>query len=130
MKPQPARLGSTRVFGLRAVRKGAAGWWIECATAVVLAPLTVWFVASLIAHTGSDHASLIAWLRSPLIAVLMVLLLITLFWHTALGLAVVITDYVHAIPHRKTTLIVMRAACVALAAVGITAVLCIAFRVS
>ena len=29
-------------------------------------PLTLWFVASIIAHTGSDYATFIAWLRAPL----------------------------------------------------------------
>ncbi len=103
-----------------------ASWLIERATAIVLVPLTVWFVAALIASTGSDYPALIAWLHAPLNAVLMVLLLIGLFWHTALGLGVVIEDYVHAIHHRTITLIVMRSVCLVFAVVGIVAVLCIA----
>lgn len=124
------RLRSTRVFGIGPLRNGAGGWLLERATAVVLVPLTVWFVASLIAHTGSDHAALIAWLRSPLNAILMALLLIILFWHTALGLGVVIKDYVHAVRWRTATLIAMRVICLAFAVVGIGAVLKVAFQVS
>lgn len=124
------RLRSTRVFGLGAVRNGASGWLLERATAIVLVPLTVWFAASLIAHTGSNHAALIAWLHSPLNAVLMALLLIVLFWHTALGLGVVIKDYVHVIQQRTISLIVMRVVCLAFTVIGIAAVLHIALQVS
>lgn len=122
------RLRSTRVFGLGALRNGTGDWLLERATAIVLVPFTAWFVASLIAHTGSNHAELIAWLRSPLNAVLMALLLIVLFWHTALGLGVVIKDYVHTLYRRTVALIAMRVACLALTVAGISAVLYIALQ--
>lgn len=124
------RTRSAHVVGIGVLKKGAGSWLIERATAIALVPLTVWFVAALIASTGSDYSALIAWLHAPLTAVLMVLLLIGLFWHTALGLAVVIEDYVHAIHHRTITLIVMRSVCLGFAVIGIVAVLCIALRVS
>lgn len=120
----------TRFFRPDALRQGAGGWLLERATAVVLIPLTVWFVASLIARTGSDHAALIAWLHSPLNAVLMVLLLAVLFWHTALGLGVVIKDYVHVITQRRATLIAMRIVCLVFTAAGIAAILYIALQPS
>ena len=52
--------------------------------------------ASLIVHTGSDYATFIAWLRTPIVSILMVLLLAGIFYHAALGLQVVIEDYVHS----------------------------------
>lgn len=124
--PIPSQSRSTRrVFG--AMRSSTTGWLLERATAIVLVPLTVWFVAALIAHAGSDHAALITWLRSPFNAGMMALLLIVLFWHTALGLGVVIKDYVHDIKQRRIVLIAMRLACLALSLVGIVAVAQIAF---
>ncbi len=114
-----------RIFG--AFRNSTAGWLLERATAIMLAPLTVWFVVTLIAHTGNDYPALIAWLRSPFNAGMMTLMLIVLFWHTALGLGVVIKDYVHAINQRTTILIAMRVICMALTAVGIVAVVFITF---
>ena len=68
----------------------------ERVSAVALVPLTLWFVASIIPHTSSDYATFIAWLRTPVVAILMILLLSALFHHTALGLQVVIEDYVHS----------------------------------
>jgi succinate dehydrogenase / fumarate reductase membrane anchor subunit len=57
----------------------------------------------------------------------MVLLLIALFYHTALGLQVVIEDYVHSDRTKLPVLVVVRLACVALAVTGIVMVLRIAF---
>lgn len=117
----------SRALGLGSAKEGVEQWWIERVTAVALVPLTIWFAASMIALAGSDHAAFIAWLRTPLAAILMVLLLIALFYHTALGLQVVIEDYVHSWA-KIPALIAMRLACFALAAAGILAVLLIAFR--
>jgi succinate dehydrogenase / fumarate reductase membrane anchor subunit len=86
----------------------------------------LWFVASVIAHTGSDCATFVAWLRTPLATVLMILLLIALFHHTALGLQVVIEDYVHS-DAKILALLAMRFGCSALAVAGILATLRIAF---
>lgn len=124
------RSRSTGFPGFGAHRQGAGSWLLQRATAIVLVPLTLWFAASLIVHTGSDHAAVIAWLRSPLNAVLMALLLIVLFWHTALGLGVVIKDYDHVLRRRAIMLIVMRVACLAFAVAGIVAVLYIALEIS
>lgn len=126
-RPHPRR---TYVVNPGRLRNGVVSWLLQRATAVVLVPLTVWFVASLIAHTGSDHAALITWLHSPLNAVLMTLLLVVLFWHTALGLGIVIKDYVHVIAQRAVALIAMRAVCLICAAAGIVAVFCIVFQVA
>ena len=57
----------------------------------------------------------------------MVLLLIALFYHTALGLQVIIEDYVHSGRKKLPVLVLARLACVALAVTGIVMVLRIAF---
>ncbi|MEO7773190.1 MAG: hypothetical protein ABIT36_07875 [Steroidobacteraceae bacterium] len=50
-------------------------------------------------HSSGHYAAFVAWLRAPLAALLVVLLLITLCTHLPLGLrvviCVVIEDYVH-----------------------------------
>jgi len=84
------------------------------------------FAASIIAHTGSDYSTSIAWLRTPFATALMILLLLALFHHTALGLQVVIEDYVHS-GVKFAAVIAVRFGCFALATVGIMAVLSVAF---
>jgi succinate dehydrogenase / fumarate reductase, membrane anchor subunit len=115
-----------RAMGLGSAKEGAEHWWMARVSAVALIPLTLWFVASIIAHTGSDYVTFIVWLRMPLVSILMVLLLIALFYHTALGLQVVIEDYVHS-EAKFGALIAVRLGCVALAVAGIMATMRIAF---
>jgi succinate dehydrogenase / fumarate reductase membrane anchor subunit len=108
-------------------RESAGHWWRERVTAVALIPLTLWFFASIIAHSGSDYSAVIAWLRMPSSTLMMVLLLIALFYHTALGLQIIIEDYVHS-ARKVPALIIMRLGCLALAAAGTFSVLRIVVR--
>ena len=128
MNRRDMRSPLARATGLGSAKHGAGLWWAARISAVALVPLTLWFVASIIAHTGSDYDTFIAWLRTPLASSLMVLLLIALFYHTALGLQVVIEDYIHS-KAKFAVLILVRLACFALAALGILATLRIAFSV-
>jgi succinate dehydrogenase / fumarate reductase, membrane anchor subunit len=114
-----------RAIGLGSAKDGVEHWWAERVSAIALVPLTLWFVASVIAHTGSDYATFVAWLRTPLVTILMILLLIALFHHTALGLQVVVEDYVHS-GAKFAAVIAVRLGCFALAAAGIVAALRIA----
>jgi succinate dehydrogenase / fumarate reductase membrane anchor subunit len=120
------RSALARAQGLGSARGGAEHWWAERVSAVALLPLTLWFLCSILAHTGSDYAAFIGWLKTPLASIPMVLLLLALFHHTALGLQVVIEDYVHS-NARFAAVITVRLGCIALASVGIMAVLHIVF---
>jgi len=115
-----------RAIGLGSAKEGVGAWWAERVSAIALVPLTLWFAASIIAHTGSDYSTSIAWLRTPFATALMILLLLALFHHTALGLQVVIEDYVHS-GVKFAAVIAVRFGCFALATVGIMAVLSVAF---
>ena len=126
MDRQRMRSPPARAMGLGSAKEGVEIWWMERVSAVAAVPLTLWFVASIIAHTGSDYAAFIAWLRTPLASTLMILLLIALFYHTALGVQVVIEDYIHS-GAKFVALIAVRLGCFALAAAGIVAALRIAF---
>lgn len=111
---------------LGSAKEGVGHWWSQRVSAVALIPLTLWFVASIIAHTGSEYATFIAWLRTPLASILIILLLIAIFYHTALGLQVVIEDYVHSWA-KFAALVAVRLGCFALAAAGIITTLRIVF---
>jgi succinate dehydrogenase / fumarate reductase membrane anchor subunit len=86
----------------------------------------LWFVASIIAHTRSDYAGFITWLREFPTTILMILLLVALFYHTALGLQVVIEDYVHS-GLKFAAVVAVRLGCFAIATIGIFATLHIAW---
>jgi succinate dehydrogenase / fumarate reductase membrane anchor subunit len=114
-----------RAIGLGSAKEGVGAWWAERVSAVALVPPTLWLAASIIAHTGSDYSTFIAWLKTPMAATLMILLLIALFYHTALGLQVVIEDYVHSAA-RFAAVIAVRLGCCAFAIAGVMATLRIA----
>ncbi len=126
MNRQDMRSPLARAIGLGSAKEGVGEWWAERVSAIALVPLTLWFVASIIAHTGSDYLTFIAWIRTPLAATLMILLLIALFHHTALGLRVVIEDYVHS-GAKFAWVLAVRLGCFALATAGVVATLRIAF---
>ena len=116
-----------RTRGLGSAREGVRHWWVQRVTAVALVPLTLWFAASLIARAGSDYGAFILWLRTPLATVLMVLLLIALFYHMALGLQVVVEDYAHIDRIKMPAVVAIHLGSFALAVAGIVATLRIAF---
>jgi succinate dehydrogenase / fumarate reductase membrane anchor subunit len=116
-----------RAIGLGSAKEGVEHWWAQRVTAVALIALGLWFVASLLAHVGADRASVRAWLHAPVPAILALLLLIAVFYHSALGLQVVIEDYVHAEWLKVSSLVAMRLVSFGLAVAGIFAVLRIAF---
>ena len=95
-------------------------------TAVALVPLTLWFVYSAILLTGSDRGHAAAWLRSPIHATLMILLVAAMFHHGQLGLQVVIEDYVHTAWRKLTCLVAVKFLAVLLAVGAILGVLKVA----
>ncbi len=115
-----------RAAGLGSAKDGVGYWWAARVSAVALVPLTLWFIASIIAHTSSDYAVFMVWLRTPLVSTLMILLVVAMFHHTALGLQVIVEDYVHS-GAKFLAIIFVRLSCWTLAIAGIVAILRIAF---
>ncbi len=126
MKGRSTSSPLARAIGLGSAKSGAENWWAERVSALALVPLTLWLVASLVAHSRSDYISFLTWLRNPGVTIAMVLLLTALFHHTALGLQVIVEDYVHS-NLKYAALLAVRLSCYALATAGIIAVLKIAF---
>jgi succinate dehydrogenase / fumarate reductase membrane anchor subunit len=112
-----------RVRGLGSAKEGVQHWWVQRLTAVALVPLTIWFVAGVVALSGASHAEAVAWLGHPLNATLMILAVGLTFHHAQLGLQVVIEDYVHAEGAKLALLIAVKLVALALALAGILAVL-------
>ncbi len=116
-----------RVRGLGSAKEGTEHFWAQRVTAIALVPLALWFVGSLAAYTGADHATAKAWLAEPFTAVVMVLLVVTGFHHAQLGLQVVIEDYVSTEWVRVFSIIVVKLGTLALGIAAIFSVLKIAF---
>lgn len=125
MIKRDSRSPLARAIGLGSSKRGADHWWAERLSSIALVPLTIWLLIGLILHSASDYAGFIQWLRMPASAILMILLLVALFHHTALGLQVIIEDYVHS-GLKFAALASMRLFCFGMAIAGVVAVLLIA----
>jgi succinate dehydrogenase / fumarate reductase membrane anchor subunit len=81
--------------GLGSSQSGAGHWWTQRVTAAALVVLLIWFVITVLGLLHADYATALATVAKPWNALLLVIFLITMFWHAVLGLQVVIEDYVH-----------------------------------
>ena len=84
-----------RVRGLGAAKSGTEHFWRQRLTAVANLPLTIAFVFILISLIGRNHAAVVQILGTPLVAVIMLLLIISITTHMRIGMQVIIEDYVH-----------------------------------
>ncbi len=117
-----------RVRHLGSAKDGTAHWWSQRLTALALIPLTLWFAASLAAMAGADFYTVRAWVASPVVASLLLLLIVATFYHAYLGLQVVIEDYVHGEAMKLALLLVVAAASILLCLAGTLSVLLILFK--
>lgn len=120
-----------RVLGRGSAKSGVSHWWAQRVSAVALVPLTLWFVWQLAGLAGGVHGysydAVRAWVASGLTPVLLVLLVLALTYHSALGVQVVLEDYVHGKGLKVASLLASTFAHLLLAAAGVYAVLRIAF---
>ncbi len=84
-----------KVRGLGSAKHGGQHWINQRTSAVGNILLTTWLLVSLLLMPNFDHATLAQWLAQPTVAVPMILMLVSIFWHVRLGLQVLIEDYVH-----------------------------------
>ncbi|MFK8067064.1 MAG: succinate dehydrogenase, hydrophobic membrane anchor protein [Gammaproteobacteria bacterium] len=80
--------------GLGSAKEGAHHWKAQRLTAIALIPLSIWFICKITCLVGGSHADVISWIQQPWTPALLIVLLFSLFYHMALGLQVVIEDYV------------------------------------
>lgn len=108
--------------GLGSAKDGVRAWTAERLSAIALVPLMLWLVVSLVTLHAASYADFVAWLARPLPSALMVLALIAIFHHTALGLQIVVEDYVHS-ALKVPAIVAVRLACFALCVAGLLATL-------
>lgn len=84
-----------RARGLGSAHDGVHHWVVQRVTSLAAIPLTFWLVWSVVRTQGWEYEAFLAWQAQPVNAVLMILSVITMFYHAALGMQVIIEDYVH-----------------------------------
>ncbi len=117
------RTGIARLKAQGSAKSGAEHWWRQRLTALANVPLVIWFVVSFVSLGGASYTEARAWLGSLTNATLMVLLIVSVFWHARLGIQVIIEDYVHGRALKLAALVLLDFATVALATASIVAIL-------
>ena len=116
-----------KVRGLGSAKHGAHHWIIQRVTAVGNLAMIAWLLVSLLRLPNYEYELLIGWLSSPLVAVPMMLMLVSIFWHLRLGLQVLIEDYIPDHGLKFGIIILLNFFAIGGAALGIFAVAKVAF---
>ena len=74
--------------------KASRKWIFQRISALITAPLIVWFLLSLISLSTSDYNSVVIFFSNPLFLSLTVILLIAGFFHAKIGLSEIFEDYI------------------------------------
>ena len=77
-------------------------WRNQRASAIAMLPLGFWFLYMLLNLPALDHATVTAWIADPLQAFLLLLFGLCALWHSAIGVQVVVEDYVGGRLHAPT----------------------------
>ena len=112
----------SKVKGLGSAREGTSHFWHQRLTSLLLIPLVLWLGFS-IAALPLDHATLVNWVRQPLVTVALVLLIMAVFYHAQLGLQIVIEDYIASHSMRTLVLLLSNLLCLLFGIIGVISVL-------
>ena len=70
-------------------------WILHRVSAIILAPLYVWFFFSLISLSTNNYSEAINFFTNPLFKILTIMLFIVSFFHTRISLSEIFEDYIH-----------------------------------
>jgi len=124
--PVAAEAAPAAAAAAAAGHDAGAHWGHERLLSAATFALFVWLAVSLVRLPAFDHGTVTLWLRHPLAAVPMLLLVLVTFKHLALGLIVVVEDYVHEAGGRLVWLTLIKFAAAFAAALAAFCVLKIA----
>lgn len=116
-----------KVLGSGSAKEGTEHWWAQRVTAIALLILGGWFLLALSPSIVLDSGAIQQWIGLPWNSVMLLLLGVTLAYHSSLGLQVVIEDYVHGSSLKVVSLILNKFFHAGIAMMAVFSVLSIAF---
>ncbi len=121
----PFKSPTARVSGLGSAHSGVHHWMMQKITALANIPLVLWAVwsAMTLAAAGADYETVRGFFSQPIHAILMVLFLVSTFYHAALGLQVAVEDYFHSEKTKMALLILVKLVLFALCVASVFSVL-------
>ncbi|MGY6215399.1 succinate dehydrogenase, hydrophobic membrane anchor protein [Methylolobus aquaticus] len=115
-----------RARGLGSAHHGATHWWRERISALLLLPTGLWFAVSLARLPDVTTEAASEWVASPVNALLLIVYVVTACYHAALGIRVIMEDYITRRPLRMTAILFANGTLLTAALLSVYAVLHIA----
>lgn len=84
--------------------KGTSHWKRQRISALALVPLGIWLLIGILSHVHADYLTILAWVTQPWTMVALVLFVGLIFYHSTLGLQIIIEDYISQ-PSRQALLL-------------------------
>lgn len=113
-----------RARGLGAAHFGSGHWWRQRITALILLPLGFWFLLCFAQLPNAEYQTLRIWFQQPVNSALMLVFTVVALYHAALGVQVVLEDYIHV---RWLKFLALALAHLSLAASGLAGVFAILY---
>jgi succinate dehydrogenase / fumarate reductase membrane anchor subunit len=126
LKSKSMKTPLAQARGLGASKSGLSHWWHQRLTAIAMVGLVAWMCALVVMLAGADFDSAMRLLSYPINAAILILFVGVGFWHSALGLQVVLEDYVAHEGVRLTMIIALRMVLILLGAISMLSLLKIA----
>jgi succinate dehydrogenase / fumarate reductase, membrane anchor subunit len=83
-----------QIVNLGFAKNGTGHWWLQRVSAVALVPLSYFVIRLFDLCNNAPYQQTVDWIAFPINALGLMLWLLAVFYHAALGLQVVIEDYV------------------------------------
>ena len=93
-----------KISGYFNVSNPTAHFWYQRVTAIALIPLSVSLVILMSKALNSPYQETVDWLTSPINAIALAIWIVAVVYHAALGVQVVIEDYVSTLSIRHTVI--------------------------
>jgi succinate dehydrogenase / fumarate reductase, membrane anchor subunit len=107
-RPSNMRTPLGRVRGYGSAKSGTEDFIRQRLTAIANIPLTIGVILIMMALAGRNHAAAAQILGSTPVAIVLLLFIISVFYHMRIGMQVIIEDYVHG-ERAKYALLILNA---------------------
>ncbi len=112
-----------KVRGMGSSGGGVSHWRSQRYSSLLLIPLSLWLLWLGVSIAGADFETVKSAMSQPFNSGMAIMLAVTMFYHTQLGLQVVIEDYVHIPALEVGLLLLVRVACLAAILISVIAAL-------
>lgn len=129
-KPSTIRTPLGRARGLGSAKDGTHHWWVQRVSAIAMIPAMLYLMTQLPQIVDHDHGAFVYWLGQPCPALALGVFLAAAFYHAALGVQVIIEDYIHCEGQKIALLLVNKLGFLLLGIAAIYAIVRINFGVN